>query len=79
MAWAKKCGDGLLDIGAPLGNAHAMSHDKHGESTSTVVGYSILQADSWDKVKEMIENHPHLLMGGGCEVEVHESLPLPGM
>lgn len=79
MEWAKKCGDGLLDMGTPLGNAHKMSQDHHGESDSTVVGYSILQAESWDKVKEMVENHPHLMMGNSCEVEVHESLPLPGM
>ncbi len=79
MEWAKKCGDGLLDIGTPLGNAHKMSKEHHGKSDSTVVGYSILQAESWDKVQEMVANHPHLLMGDSCEVEVHEALPLSGM
>lgn len=79
IEWAKKCGDGMVDLGAPLGNAHKVSHDHHGESNSTIVGYSILQAESWDKVQEMVVNHPHLKMGKSCEVEVHEVLPLPGM
>jgi hypothetical protein len=79
MAWAKKCGSGLVDMGTPLGNAHKMSKDEHGESKSDVVGYSILQAESWDDLKEMMEGHPHLGWGAGCEIEIHESLPLPAM
>ena len=79
MDWAVKCGTGLLDMGTPLANAHKMSKDFHGESESRVTGYSILQAESWDKLKEMMDNHPHMMMGEGCEIEIHESMPLPGM
>ncbi len=79
MEWAKKCGNGLVDMGTPLGNAHKMSKDYHGSSKSDIVGYSILQAESWVEVKKMIEGHPHLAWGSGCEIEIHESLPVPGM
>lgn len=77
MAWAKKCGSGLVDLGTPLGNAHKVSKDQHGPSESDVVGYSILQAESWGELRKMIEGHPHLSWGSGCEIEVHESMPLP--
>lgn len=79
MVWAKKCGSGMVDLGTPLGNAHKVSKSNHGRSASTVVGYSILQAESWEKLQEMIMGHPHLESGKGCKIEVHESLPLPGM
>jgi hypothetical protein len=52
--------------------------DAH-KSNKDVVGYSILQAESMDKAVEMLKGHPHLDWIDGCEVEVHESLPLPGM
>ena len=77
MKWAKKCGKGLVDFGSPLGNAHKMSKNSHGLSKSSVIGYSILQADSWDEVKKMIKEHPHLKWAAGCEIEVHESMPPP--
>lgn len=78
MEWAKKCGSGMVDLGTPLGNAHKVTKTDHGTSESTVVGYSVLQAESWEKLQEMVMEHPHLQWGEGCEVEVHECLPLPG-
>ena len=30
-------------------------------------------------VKALAQAHPHLTMPGGCEIEVHEALPVPGM
>ena len=77
-AWAQKCGSGLVDFGTPLVNAHKMGKEQHGKSESTVVGYSVLQAESWDEVNKMIKGHPHLGWKDGCEIEVHETMPLPG-
>ena len=77
-AWAEKCGSGLVDLGTPLGNAHKISKDNHGPSKSSIVGYSILQAESWDEVRKMMENHPHLGWNAGCEIEIHEEMPMPG-
>jgi hypothetical protein len=42
-----------------------------------IAGYSILQADSEAELSKIIENHPHLAMGG--TIEAHEMLPMPGM
>ena len=77
MIWAKKCGSGLVDIGTPLGNGQKVSKSGTAPSDKDVVGYSILQAENMQEAVEMLKAHPHLEWTDGCEIEVHESLPLP--
>lgn len=79
MQWAQKVGDKMVDLGTPLGNAQKVTKQSSSASSSTVVGYSMLQADSMDEVVAMLKNHPHLDWMESCEVEVHEAMPLPGM
>ena len=79
MQWAQRCGTGLVDMGTPLGNAQIVSKQGAAQSQSTVVGYSVLQADTMDQAVEMLKAHPHLDWMDACQVEVHECLPLPGM
>lgn len=77
MTWAKKCGSGLVDIGTPLANGQKVTKSGIMPSDKNVVGYSILQAENMQAAVEMLKGHPHLEWAGGCEVEVHESMPLP--
>jgi hypothetical protein len=77
MEWAKKCGDGLVDMGTPLGGGQKVTQDGISSSDKGVVGYSILQAENMQAAVEMLKDHPHLKWVGGCEIEVHESMPLP--
>ncbi|MDH4068913.1 MAG: YciI family protein [Ignavibacteria bacterium] len=77
MAWAKKCGAGMVDLGTPLGGGTRVAASGTGPSKREVVGYSILQAENLEAAKKMLDGHPHLHMPGGCEIEIHESLPLP--
>lgn len=79
MAWAKKCGTALVDFGTPLGNGRKVTKTGTVPSNKEVIGYSILQANSMDEAVEMLKGHPHLDWVEGCEIEVHESLPTPGM
>lgn len=79
MAWAKKLGSGLVDMGTPLGHGQKVTRDGVSPSTRNVVGYSVLQAENMDAAVEMLKGHPHLDWMDACEVEVHECLPLPGM
>ena len=76
-AWAKKCGSGLLDIGTPLGMGQKLTTTGSSPSKKDVIGYSVLQAENMEKATEMLKGHPHLNWTAGCEIEVHESLPLP--
>ena len=61
MQWAKKCGDKLVDLGAPLMNGvELMPGGKNKSSTKNVTGYSILQAENMDEAKALLQGHPHL-------------------
>ncbi len=78
MVWAKKCGDGLVDMGAPLRGGQRLTPAGSNPSDKGVSGYSILQAPDMDAAKALLEGHPHLAWAAGCEIEVHETMPMPG-
>ena len=77
MEWVATCGDGLVDLGSPLGGGQKLSKTGSTPSDKSVTGYSILKAEDIDGAKALLQGHPHLEFGAGCEIEVHESLPLP--
>ena len=77
MAWAKKIGKGLVDMGTPLGNGQKVTKSETMPSDKGVVGYSVLQAESMKEAVAMLKEHPHLGWAKGCEIEVHESMALP--
>lgn len=80
MAWAQKCGDKLVDFGTPLGNGITFGPGgSSATSESRIIGYSILQSESVEEVTELLKDHPHLAWNAACEIEVHESLPVPGI
>jgi hypothetical protein len=74
MAWYKKCGKAIVDMGAPL--AKGTCFDKKGSSKGQthVTGYSIVQAKDVDAVKAMLSDHPHLMMPK-ASIEVLEIMP----
>ena len=78
MAWANKAGSAIVDLGTPLGNAQTVDKSGSKGSSSTAGGYSLLQADSMNAVRELLKEHPHLMVPGNT-IEVHEALPMPGM
>lgn len=79
-AWAGKVGDGLVDFGTPLaGGVRVMPGGTTASSEREVAGYTIIEADSIQDAVELAKIHPHLNMPGGCEIEVHEAQPIPGM
>ena len=79
MAWAKKCGKKLADLGTPLGGGLKLNKSGSSPSRRNVAGYSILKAPNMAAAKKLMKNHPHLMWSTGCDIEIHESLPLPGM
>ena len=79
MVWAEKCGDKLVDMGKPLANGVKLDPEGGSEQSSRqVCGYSILQAESLEEASGLLKDHPHLGWGAGCEIEVHETLAIPG-
>ncbi len=78
MNWAKKAGSAIVDLGLPLANGKSISQSTVNDSGATIVGYSILQADSVDDVTKLLKEHPHLNMPG-FSIDVFEGIPIPGM
>jgi len=77
MKWAKKCGDQLVEMGAPLmGGVNLKATGGAVPSKRKVTGYSILQAESMAAAKKLLKGHPHLAWVKGCEIEVHEAMPM---
>ena len=77
MAWAKSSGDGIVDFGTPLGGGQKIAKSGSSPSDRGVIGYSVLQAENMDGAQALLKGHPHLEWAEGCEIEVHESLPVP--
>jgi len=77
MKWAEKCGEHLVDMGAPIGNGKVINASGTSSGKTEIGGYSILQADSMAEAEELLKGHPHLGWGDGCYIEVHEKMPLP--
>ncbi len=79
MAWAQKCGDKLVDMGTPLGNAITVGPGgSSASSESRIIGYSILQANNMEEARGLLKDHPHLDWNAECEIDVLESLAMPG-
>ena len=80
MVWAQKCGSKLADMGAPLMNGQQLSPNGISKSSDkNVAGYSILEAENLEDAKNLLKGHPHLAWNAQCSIEVHETMPLPGM
>ena len=79
MEWAGRVGDGMVDFGTPLAGGVQVTPEGTSPSTREVVGYTLIEADSMDDALALAQDHPHLNMPGGCTIEVHEALPVPGM
>ncbi len=77
--WAGKVGAGMIDFGTPLDHGVRVTESSTAPSTRQVAGYSIIEAADMDAAIGLAQVHPHLNMPGGCEIEVHEALPIPGM
>lgn len=78
MAWARKCGEAVVDLGMPLGGSMTITKDSKTESVTPITGYSIMKAENMSSVIEMFNSHPHLEMAGNS-IDIYEILMMPGM
>jgi hypothetical protein len=77
-AWAGRAGSSLVDFGSPIAAAGSVGSDGGVESGGRYVGgFSILEADSADALRGLLEDHPHLMLDG-ASIEFFEFLELTG-
>ena len=77
MQWADKAGDGLVDLGMPLGAGKEVTSAGVSDTESIVGGYSVLQAEGMDGALALLEGHPHLMLPG-ASIRAYEALDMPG-
>jgi hypothetical protein len=75
MGWAGRVGSALTDMGAPCQYAGTVGAT-YPASEGFIGGYSIVEADSVDAAKALLDGHPHLMMGEGAGIDVHELLEM---
>ena len=76
MTWAGKVGDALVDLGQPLQSVATVGADL-GSGGGFIGGFSIMEADSVDTLKGLLDGHAHLMMPNAA-IEILEFLPIPG-
>lgn len=76
MQWAGKVGNAMVDMGSPLQTVANVGGSSDG---GYIGGFSVLEADSTDDAKALVDGHPHLMSPGDPSIEVLEFLPVPGM
>jgi hypothetical protein len=81
MNWMGRVGGAMADMGSPVASVATL--DKSGASSKAsqpmLCGFSVLEADSVDAVKKLLDDHPHFATPGDNTIEVLEFLPIPGM
>jgi hypothetical protein len=81
MSWAGRVGTSMLDMGAPVSPVATVNESgtADGGPASGVCGFSVLEADSVEGVKKLLDDHPHFHSPGDSSIEVLEFLAIPGM
>jgi hypothetical protein len=77
MSWSKKAASSIVDMGAPLGKSLRVTKGGASPTTNDLGGYSILQAESKEKLGESLKGHPHFMMPDSF-IEIVELMPMPG-
>jgi hypothetical protein len=78
MAWSKKAGSSIVDMGAPLGKSMRVNKSSAAPAFTDFGGYSILQGETKEAVAASLSGHPHFMMPEGT-IDVVELMPVPGM
>jgi hypothetical protein len=71
----------MADMGSPLGSVATLTASGSTAAVSRpfIGGFSVLEADSVDAAKKLLDDHPHFQAPGDPSIELLEFLPVPGM
>ena len=56
--WSAKVGDGVVDLGLPLGQSKKVASSGTSDTNTEVAGYSILSSDSLDGALGLVDGPP---------------------
>ena len=72
MAWKERSGDGVVDFGNPVGKQTIVTLSDSKEVSDDTTGYSIIQAESLDEAKALLENHPSIKDDDGSTISLYQ-------
>ena len=75
LAWMEKVDKGLVDGGSPLVTGMRYTKDDTSHSKMNLNGYSILQAENWQDLEELVKGHPHFMIPD-ASIEVFEMISM---
>jgi hypothetical protein len=79
MRWGKEHEKAIVDSGTPLGKTKRADASGLSDTTNTLCGYVIVEAESHEAAARMFADHPHFSAFPGESVEIMECLPMPKM
>jgi hypothetical protein len=75
--WMGRVGSALVDGGAPFGDRSAVADDGSSSAPSDLNGYTIVEADSLEAARALVDGHPFLSEGKGrFTIEIFELVPM---
>jgi hypothetical protein len=75
--WMGRVGSALADGGAPFGTRAAVADDGTTPEPGDLNGYTIVEAESIDAARALLDGHPFLSEGKGrFTVDVYELVPM---
>jgi hypothetical protein len=75
--WMGRVGPALVDGGAPFGARTALADDGTSPAPGDLNGYTIVEADSIDAARALLDRHPFLSEGKGrFSIDVYELIPM---
>lgn len=75
--WSATVGSALVDPGGPLANPVTITSTGPTDSKSTIIGMSILQAESRENALELVRGHHHLQWSDECSITLLEEIGPP--
>ncbi len=76
FAWNEKVGDALKDM-SPLASEQVITRNGVAPSQMHSITYAVIEAESSEAASELLKDHPHL-NHDGCDIHLHEAMPMPG-
>ena len=71
--WFTKTGDALIDRGSPMENGFVLHSDgSTSDDSSSLNGFSLIQAEDRDQSLDLIKDHPFLALGSEYTIEIFE-------
>jgi hypothetical protein len=72
IAWMQRSGDAITDMGSPLDVAQRVGGAS--APVELVTGYSIIESDSSDAARLLVDGHPHLEGPGDDSIDLLEMM-----